>query len=132
MLANVDFKDGRIYAGETAGSVIEEIMTAAGIEDYTVEEEVAQTPLYGTLKIQTCQKALREVLFACAAIMNTSRRSGIEIRKSTRRISTTIPRSRKFSTTLKADTYVSDAVPTYLCPVIVTSARAFPAISSTT
>lgn len=88
--------------------MIEEIMTAAGIEDYTVEEEVAQTPLYGTLKIQTCQKALREVLFACAAIMNTSRRSGIEIRKSTRKISTTIPRSRKFSTTLKADPYVSD------------------------
>lgn len=108
MLANVDFKDGRIYVGETAGSVIAEIMTAAGIEDYTVEEEVAQTPIYGTLKIQTCQKALREVLFACSAIMNTSRRSGVEIRKSTRRISATIPRSRKFSTALKADPYVSD------------------------
>ena len=108
MLANVDFKDGRIYDGETAGSVIAEIMTAAGIEDYTVEEEVAQTPIYGTLKIQTCQKALREVLFACSAIMNTSRRSGVEIRKSTRRISATIPRSRKFSTALKADPYVSD------------------------
>lgn len=121
MLANVDFKDGRIYVGETAGSVIAEIMTAAGIEDYTVEEEVAQTPLYGTLKIQTCQKALREVLFACLAIMNTSRRSGVEIRKSTRRISATIPRSRKFSTTLKVDPYVSDVNVKYKTWVLETA-----------
>ena len=108
MLANVDFKDGRIYAGEPAGSVIDEIMRAAGIVDYTVDNEVANMPLYGTLKIQSCQKALREVLFACAAISNTSRKSGIEIRKANRRTSVTIPRSRKFSTSLKTDPYVSD------------------------
>lgn len=108
MLANTDFRDGKIYNGETAGTIIDEIMAAAGIEDYEVDEETSSTPLYGTLKIQTCQKALREVLFACGSIINTSRRAGIEIRKSNRIISTLIPRSKKFSTTLQTDNYVSD------------------------
>lgn len=108
MLSNTDFKDGRIYEGDKAGEVIAEIMEAAGIEDYTVDEETANTPLYGTLKIQACQKALREVLFACGSIISTSRRMGIDIHKNNRLITASIPRSRKFSTTLKTDHYISD------------------------
>lgn len=108
MLANTDFKDGRIYNGETAGNVINEIMAAAGITDYEVDQETADTPLYGTLKVQTCQKALREVLFACGSIINTSRRFGIEIHKSNRIVTNKITRSEKFSTTLQTDHYVSD------------------------
>jgi len=108
MLANTDFKDGRIYSGDLAGEVIKEIMAAAGIEDYTIDKETADTPLYGTLKIQTCQKALREILFACGSIISTSRRTGIDIHKSSRLITASIPRSRKFSTTLKTDHYISD------------------------
>lgn len=108
MLDKADFKEGRMYAGEPAGNVIDEIMAAAGIRDYAVDEETAGTPLYGTLKIQTCQKALREVLFACGSIINTSRRAGVEIHRADRRITAKIPRSRKFSTTLQTDHYVSD------------------------
>lgn len=108
MLSNTDFKDGRIYNGELAGSLISEIMEAAGISDYVVDAETANTPLYGTLKIQTCQKALREILFACGSIISTSRRSGIDIHKSNRMVTAFIPRSRKFSTALKTDHYVSD------------------------
>lgn len=108
MLANVDFIDGRMYNGEKAGGIITEIMAAAGIEAYTVDEETANTPLYGTLKIQTCQKALREVLFACGSMINTSRQDGISIYSSKKIVSAGIERERKFETTLEADRYVSD------------------------
>lgn len=113
MLANTDFKDGRIYGGDKAGEVIDEIMSAAGIEDYTVDEETANTPLYGTLKIQTCQKALREVLFACGSIISTAHRTDIIIRKVNKKLTSSIGRNRKFSTTLKADKYVSDVTVKY-------------------
>ncbi len=108
MLSNTDFKDGRMYNGELAGNVISEIMSAAGISDFVIDEATSKTPLYGTLGIQTCQRALREVLFSCGSIINTSRRIGIEIYKSDRMVTAKIPRSKKFSTTLQTDHYVSD------------------------
>lgn len=108
MLGSVDFTEGRIYDGDKAGGVIAEIMAAAGIEDYTVDEETADTPLYGTLGIQTCQKALREVLFACGSIVRTSRQTGLSICKSDRTVKFKIRRGRKFETMLQADRYVSD------------------------
>lgn len=107
-LANTDFKDGKMYSGELAGNVIDEIMEAAGVEDYEVDEETSNIPLYGTLKIQTCQKALREVLFACGSIINTSHRTGVEILKYNRTVTSKIGRNRKFYTTYEIDKYVSD------------------------
>lgn len=108
ILGSTDFTDGRMYNGDSAGSVIDEIMAAAGIKDYNVDTETAATPLYGTLPIQTCKKALREVLFACDSIVSTSRQKGLTICKSSRVIETRIKRNRKFETTLQADRYVSD------------------------
>lgn len=108
MLSNVDFVDGRMYNGELAGNVIAEIMETAGIADYEVDEETANTPLYGTLKIQTCQKALREVLFACGSIISTSGRTGISIYKANKESDIKIERKKKFSTTFENDRYVSD------------------------
>ncbi len=113
MLANTDFKDGRIYKGDKAGSIITEIMEAAGIEDYEVDLETANTPIYGTLKIQTCQKALREVLFACGSIINTAHRTDIIIRKVNKKVTSSIGRNRKFSTTLKTDKHISDVTVKY-------------------
>lgn len=108
MLTNVNFIDGLIYNGETAGNIIKEIMETSGIEEYQIDDETANTPLYGTIKIQTCQKALREVLFACGSEINTSRRAGIDIHKIERSIVSKIERETKFSTTLSTDHYVSD------------------------
>lgn len=105
---NIDFKTGEVYSGELAGSIIDKIMETAGISDYEIDAETANTPLYGTLEIQTCQKALREVLFACGSIINTSRRTGVQIYKDNRNIDTKIARSKKFSTTYEIDKYVSD------------------------
>lgn len=113
MLANTDFKDGRIYGGDKAGEVIAEIMAAAGIEDYTVDNGTANTPLYGTLKIQTCQKALREVLFACGSVISTAHRTNVQIRKQSRQIAKKINCGRKFETTIKLGDYVSDVVVKY-------------------
>lgn len=113
MLANVDFIDGKIYNGEPAGDVIAEIMETAGIENYEVDEETAATPLYGTLKIQKCQKALREVLFACGSIISTSSRTGISIYKSNKESDIKIERRKKFSTTFENDRYVSDISVSY-------------------
>lgn len=108
MLSNTDFKDGQIYEGVKAGLIIDAIMDTAGISDYVVDDETYNTLLYGTLKIQTCQKALREVLFACGSTVNTAMRENLEIHKTNRLISAKIERSRKFSTTLQTDHYVSD------------------------
>lgn len=107
-LSYMNFTNGKMYDGELAGNVIDEIMETAGIEDYEVDEETYNIPVYGTLKIQTCQKALREVLFACGSIINTSHRTGIEIRKYNRTVTSKIGRNRKFSTTYEIDKYVSD------------------------
>lgn len=107
-LANTDFNDGKIYNGELAGNIIDKIMDSAGISDYVIDEETKNTLLHGTLKTQTCQKALREVLFACGSIINTSHREGIEIYKYNRKVTSKVKRSRKFSTTYQIDKYVSD------------------------
>lgn len=108
MMDNTDFLDGRMYNGEKAGAVIAEIMDTAGIKNYTVDAETADTPLYGTLAIQTCKKALREVLFACGSIVSTSMQTGLLICKSDKAISSRIKRGRKFETTVQTDRYVSD------------------------
>ena len=113
LLSNVDFVDGRMYNGELAGDVIAEIMGTAGIADYEVDEETAATPLYGTLNIQTCQKALREILFACGSIISTSGRTGISIYKADKESDIKIERGKKFSTTFESDRYVSDISVSY-------------------
>lgn len=107
LLDDTDFKDGRVYNGEPAGNVLADIFAGTYIP-FEVAEDVAATPLYGWLKIQTRRKALREVLFACGAVAETARRDNVWIYKPTRLIQSDIPRSRKFSTATKQDTYISE------------------------
>nr|DAN95593.1 MAG TPA: hypothetical protein [Caudoviricetes sp.] len=107
LLDDTDFKDGRVYNGELAGNVLAEIFAGTDIP-FEVAEDVAATPLYGWLKIQTRRKALREVLFACGAVAETARRDNVWIYKPSRLIQSDIPRSRKFSTATKQDTYISE------------------------
>lgn len=107
LLDDTDFKDGRVYNGEPAGDVLADIFAGTGIP-YEVSEDVAATPLHGWLKIQTRRKALREVLFAAGAVAETARRDNVWIYKPSRLIQSDIPRSRKFSTATKQDTYISE------------------------
>lgn len=108
LLDNSNFREGKVYDGDPAGPVIDRIMTAAGIEDYTVTDEVRETPLYGWLKIQTCRKALREILFACGAVASGSRSMTLDIYKPDRTVKAMVKRSRKFSTSTSNEDYVSD------------------------
>lgn len=103
-----NFREGKVYNGELAGTVIDSIMQAAGIEEYTVADEVRRCRLYGWLKIQTCRKALREVLFACGAVIDDSRSESLNIYRTNRVITSTIARSRKFSTVTTSNDYISD------------------------
>lgn len=107
LLDDTDFKDGRVYNGEPAGNVLADIFAGTDIP-FEVAEDVAATPLYGWLKIQTRRKALREVLFACGVVAETARRDNVWIYKPTRLIQSDIPRSRKFTTATKQDTYISE------------------------
>lgn len=108
LLDNSKFRGGKVYTGEMAGPVIDAIMSAAGIEDYTVDEETRTIPLFGWLKIQTCRKALREVLFACGSVVDSSRSKALNIYKPDRTIQTAVRRERKFSTVAAEQDYVSD------------------------
>lgn len=108
LLDKQNFRKGMVYNGETAGQVIDQIMEAAGITDYTVDEPTRNTPLHGWLKIQTCRKALREVLFACGALLDSSRSTSLNIYQPDRIIESTVERTRKFSTVVKNKDYISD------------------------
>ena len=108
LLSKHTFRNGKVYTGEPAGEVIDQIMAAAGITTYTVDEATRASPLYGWLKIQDCRKTLREVLFACGSVIDSSRSETVNIYKPSRVIHTTIQRSRKFSTTPKNQSYISD------------------------
>nr|DAH96683.1 MAG TPA: hypothetical protein [Caudoviricetes sp.] len=108
LLSKHTFRNGKVYTGESAGEVIDAIMAAAGITAYTVDEETRATPLYGWLKIQDCRKALREVLFACGSVVDSSRSESLNIFKVSKTIQTTVMRTRKFSTTPKNQSYISD------------------------
>lgn len=100
-------KAAECTTGELTGNVLADIFAGTDIP-FEVAEDVAATPLYGWLKIQTRRKALREVLFACGAVAETARRDNVWIYKPTRLIRSDIPRSRKFSTATKQDTYISE------------------------
>lgn len=113
LLDNNRFIGGAVYNGTLAGTVIDSIMSAAGITEYTVDDETRNTPLYGWLKIQTCRKALREVLFGCGSLIDTSRSETLNIYKPTRVIQTTVKRTRKFSTTAAEEDYISDVTVKY-------------------
>lgn len=108
LLSKHTFRNGKVYTGESAGEVIDGIMAAAGIAAYTVDEETRATPLYGWLKIQDCRKALREVLFACGSVVDSSRSESLNIFKVSKTIQTTVMRTRKFSTTPRNQSYISD------------------------
>lgn len=108
LLDNRPYREGRVYAGEPAGNVLRAIFAAAGIENYTIDPVTYDRPLYGWLKIQTCRKALREVLFAAGAVADTGRSDCINVFRPDRAIRTQIQRSRKFSTSIKTDDYISD------------------------
>lgn len=113
ILDDYTYTGGKVYEGEEAGPIIEEILKAAQIENFEIDESVAKVKLYGWLKNQTCRKALREVLFACGAVIDSTRTDNIRIYIPGRQIQTQIHRTRKFTTTVSDQEYVSDVAVKY-------------------
>ena len=102
------FYDGEVYHQVSAGQVIGAIMDSCGVENYSVEDEVAQCLLSGWLAIQTHREALQQAVFACAAVVERSRAGGIRIYRPDRHVSRSIGLERKFlGTQITLDEYVS-------------------------
>lgn len=102
------FYDGQMYDGVTARKVIESIMLSAGVEDYTVAEDVGEVRLTGHIPICTHREALQQVIFACGAVADCSRSGGIKIYRPGRQARSIIGTDRKFmGTTMEMAEYVS-------------------------
>ena len=107
LLDNFNFEIGEVYVNESAGLILQGIFATAGITNYQIDSETSNALLSGTLKKQTCRKALREVLFACGSICETH--SGIvNIKKQSKLVQSTVDRTRKFSTVPTKNDYISD------------------------
>lgn len=110
---NFDFNDGAMYNGVRAETILDAIFSSCGITSYTIDSVTADTLIYGTIKPMTCRKALREVLFATNSIVDTSRSDSVDIFKQNKTIQSTISKSRKFSTNVTQNEYVSSVVVNY-------------------
>ena len=103
------FRDGTIYENETAGYILENIFSAAGVSKYSIENEVYDMALSGYLGIESCREALQMVCFACGAVADDSRGDTVRVYRPDRYVSGEIGIDRKFSgqTRIEQDEYVS-------------------------
>lgn len=109
LMDKVPFREGQIYDGITAGSLMEQIFAVAGISRYEISDDVYDIPLTGYLEIQTCREALQQVCFACGAMADTSRSDMVKIFQPTRYVSSHVGTNRKISgqTSYRLEEYVS-------------------------
>jgi len=99
---------GNLYNAVPAGTIIAAIMESAGVDDYTIADEVSIIPVSGYISICSHRVALQQVLFACGAVADCTRSKSIRIRMPDRYADATIGTDRKFAgTTIKLDNYVS-------------------------
>lgn len=108
LLDKTKFYGGEIYNNRPAGTIISAIMESAGVEDYTVSDDVKEILLSGHIPICTHREALQQVAFACGAVADCGRQGGINIFIPDRKIKSVIGTSRKFmGTSIELDAYVS-------------------------
>jgi hypothetical protein len=107
LMDSIMFYGGEIYNGKKAGLIIEAIFTTMGLEpeEYSIDSETYNHPLYGTITPKKCREALKEVLFATHSVINSHNLERIEIKKSTAIQKPDIYKGRKFSTKTKKNDY---------------------------
>lgn len=114
VIDKTNFYGGKVYNRERAGAIIASIMASCGVHDYYVEDTVAEILLSGWLGIQSHRAALQQVAFACGAVADCSRSSGIRIYRPDRYVSHTIGLERKFiGSKISLDEYISDVSVAY-------------------
>lgn len=102
------FCDGKVYQRVKAGEIISAVMESCKVQDYLVEDEIAQCDLSGWLPIQSHKEALQQAAFACGAVVEPGREGGIKIYRPDRHVSHAIGLERKFlGTKVTLDDYVS-------------------------
>lgn len=103
------FKEGKIYNGDSALSIIDSVMQSACFSKYTVADNIKNIQLYGYLGICTCRAALQQICFAIGAVADCSRSDTIRIYKPDRHVSYDVGTDRKFNgqTQISLDEYVS-------------------------
>ena len=121
LLDDIQYNDGDMYSGTLAGTLIEDILATAGIDEYVIDTETYNTPVYGTIKPSTCRDALREILFACGSTAGSTTTEGITIYKTYDYILDTVYRRNKFNTKITRNDYVYGVDVRYRSYVLNTS-----------
>ena len=103
----VQYDKGDVYNNTPAGTVLADIFVTMGITNYTIDSETAAYPLYGALPPCTCKEAIRQILFVCHSVIDTSDASNIKIKKSTTGVFGELRKEDKFSTKVTKKDYVS-------------------------
>ena len=103
----VQYDKGDVYNNIPAGTVLADIFATMGITNYTIDSETAAYPLYGALPPCTCKEAIRQILFVCHSVIDTSDASNIKIKKSTTGVFGELRKEDKFSTKVTKKDYVS-------------------------
>lgn len=84
---------GGMYSKVSAKSILESIFAAAKIP-YSVATEFSSVLLSGHIPYTTCREALKQVAFACMAVVDTSNSNVVKVKSLDTEIKQTIPRSR--------------------------------------
>lgn len=106
LLDSFTYYNGEVYNGRRAVTIINDIMSTAGITDYEVAGELNNCYLNGWLGIMTCREALQNVCFACGCIADDSR-GKLQIKYPDKRVKYVIDTARKFKTNVGLIDYVS-------------------------
>lgn len=106
LMDDITFYGGEVYNGTLAGTVIEKIFETMELEEYVIDEETYNTPLYGTITPKSCRKALNEVLFAVHSVIDSHDLDNVIIKKSTAIQRPDLVKNQKFSTSTKKNDYV--------------------------
>ena len=97
LLDKTDFLYGRVYNGEKAETIINEIMQSAGWNDYEISDDVKNVLLYGWIPICTHREALQQVAIAAQAIVDDSRGNTIRIYQQVKSYGNIVDRNHKFN-----------------------------------
>lgn len=115
LMDGIPFNEGELYNGVTAEYVIDKIFTACEFEDYVIDDVTKSQLLYGTIAPTTCRDALRQVLFACGSILDsTDSQQAIKICKTSGAQVYAINRDTKISTKVTKNPYISGVSVEYM------------------
>lgn len=110
LMDGIAFNEGAMYNGVRAKVIIDKIFEVAGLstDEYEIDSVTTNQLLYGTIAPTTCRDALKQVLFACHSILDsTDSQNSIKICKSSTAQIYSITRGTKITTKVTRDPYIS-------------------------